>query len=306
MAGGTGQIGTALAAYFKHRCEDIVVLSRSAKPTVGNVRTVKWDAATAGSWTSELEDADLLVNLTGKNVNCRYSARNKQEIFDSRTKAIQALAEASARCKCAPRVWIQLASATIYRHAEDRAMTELDGEIGDGFSVEVCERWENTFFDCTAALGATRTAVLRTSLVLSADEGVFPRLKNLVKAGLGGRQGNGRQMVSWIHEADVCGAIEWIANTSKAQGIYNCTAPEPLPNQRFMNVLRTGLGHRIGLPSPRWLLELGAIIIQTETELVLKSRWVLPYRLQAEGYTFRYPQLQEAVIQLVKGEYNHV
>src|SRR6185503_8128890 len=163
-----------------------------------------WNAKATGPWSNSLEGADMLVNLAGKNVNCRYTEKNKKEIFDSRTQSVEALAQAVATCKIVPKLWVQCSSATIYRHAEDRSMTEANGEYGEGFSVEVCKKWEKTFHDLTLNFTGMRKAVLRTSLVLSKNDGVFPRLKKLTRLGLGGKQGNGRQWVSWIHEADVC------------------------------------------------------------------------------------------------------
>lgn len=246
-----------------------------------------------------LENVDLLVNLAGKNVNCRYNEKNKREIFDSRTNAIHALSEAIKKCDQAPKIWIQCASATIYRHAEDRPMTELNGEIGEGFSVEVCKLWEKTFFEKTEAFTKTRKIILRTSLVLGKTDGVFPRLKNLVKFGLGGKQGKGEQWVSWVHELDVAGMIEWIAGHDEVNGIINCTSPQPLKNSEFMKIIRKIYGFPFGLPAPSWLLELGAILIGTETELILKSRWVLPEKISKSGYTFKLPTLKESVTHIL-------
>ncbi|MCC6370885.1 MAG: TIGR01777 family protein [Bacteroidia bacterium] len=300
LAAGTGQMGKALVAYFKDKCNEIVILSRSESPANKHVRTVKWDGKTLGSWWVELENADVLINLTGKNVNCRYNQKNKKEIIDSRTNSVEVLAAAINRCQTVPKLWIQSASATIYRHAEDRPMTEADGEIGEGFSVEVCKAWENTVNENTAGIHNMRRVILRTSLVLSKSDGVFPRLRNLVKFGLGGKQGNGRQMMSWIHEQDVCRMVEWLM-MNKEEGVFNCTAPTPLTNKTFMEILCRVYSKKLAFTSPEWLLKFGAIVIGTETELILKSRWVLPHRALEQGFTFLFPTLESAFMDLHNG-----
>jgi uncharacterized protein (TIGR01777 family) len=300
LAGGTGQLGKALSSYYKDKVDKIIILSRTAKKQIDNIHYIRWDGKNTGAWVDELDGADILINLTGKNVNCRYTEQNKKEIFDSRTDSIQALAKAIILCHEVPKLWIQCASATIYRNAQDRPMTEKDGEIGAGFSVEVCKKWEQTFWEESKPFKNIRKAVLRTSLVLSADDGVLPRLRNLTRFGLGGQQGNGHQWVSWIHEQDVVNIVEWIATHPEMNGTYNCTAPFPIKNKAFMDVFRKSYGMPIGLPSPKWLLEIGAIIIGTETELILKSRWVLPDKLLKLGYQFQYPQLTQALENSIK------
>lgn len=299
IAGGTGQIGTALCNFYAERAEKIIVLSRGAAKQKRNVAYINWDAKTQGDWVKEMDEADMLINLCGKNVNCRYTEENKKEIFDSRTNSTKALAQAIAACKTPPRLWIQSASATIYRHAEDRPMTERDGIMGSGFSVEVCKKWEKVFWEETAAFTNMRKAILRISLVMGKKEGVFPRLRNLTRFGLGGKQGNGKQWVSWIHEADVVNMIEWIATHEQMEGIINCTSPTPLKNNELMQIIRKELNMPIGLPSPAWLLELGAIIIRTETELILKSRWVLPRKILKTGFQFQYPEASVAINDLI-------
>jgi uncharacterized protein (TIGR01777 family) len=299
LAGGSGQIGKALRKFYADRTEKIIVLSRGMEKQEGNITYVKWDAKTQGSWAKELEGADMLINLTGKNVNCRYTEKNKREIFDSRTNSTRALATAIKNCNVQPKLWVQSASATIYRHAEDRPMTEKDGIIGSGFSVEVCKKWESVFWEETHDFTNMRKAILRTSLVLGKKEGVFPRLRNLTRAGLGGKQGNGEQWVSWIHEADVVNIIEWIATHKEVEGIINCTAPVPLKNKELMQVIRKGLNMPIGLPSPALLLEVGAFMIRTETELILKSRWVLPRKILKTGFQFQYPEASAAINDLI-------
>jgi len=302
LAAGTGQLGTALQKHFKNNAEEIIILSRSAKKPDGNIRTVQWDAKTIGPWVKELEGADLLINLAGKNVNCRYTEKNKKEIFDSRTNSIEVLAKAIDMLTVQPKVWMQSASATIYRHSEDRAMNEDDGETGEGFSVEVCKKWEGAFLEQSKRFEKIRKVILRISLVLGPDQGVFPRLKNLVKFGLGGKQGNGKQWVSWIHERDICGIVEWIAEHENINGAVNCTSPVPVKNDEFMKIIRKEFGMPIGLPAPAWLLEIGAVIIRTETELILKSRWVLPKRITDSGYKFYFPDVKSAVNNIINSK----
>jgi uncharacterized protein (TIGR01777 family) len=297
LAAGTGQIGQALQKFFLEKGFEIRVLTRGKSRQTGNVSFYHWDGKTPGTWYDALKDAEILVNLAGKNVNCRYHERNRKEIMESRTDSVLALAAACHQLENKPRVWVQLASATIYRHATDRPMRESDGEMENDFSVQVCKAWESTFLKALEGL-PIRPLVLRTSLVLSREEGVFPRLRRMVYGGLGGFQGNGKQMVSWIHEADFCGLLWFLIQHEKSKGIYNATAPEPVSNQVFMKALRQKLGMPFGLPAPAWMLEIGAWLIGTETELILKSRWVLPDRLSKEGYTFQFPDVHSAFADL--------
>ncbi len=302
LAGGSGQIGTALVEYYKDIAQSIVILSRAPEKHEGNIHTLTWDGKTLGSWAKELDGADMLINLAGKNVNCRYNKKNCEEIINSRVNSINVLTDAIKLCKTQPKLYIQSASATIYRHAEDRPMTEENGEIGEGFSVGVCKIWESTFWEQTKQFTQMRKAVLRISLVFGPKEGVFPRLKNLVKFGLGGKQGNGKQMVSWIHEKDVAGIVDWIATHPEIEGTFNCTSPTPVNNKAMMQIIRKACGMPIGLPAPTLLLEAGAILIGTETELILKSRWVLPDKILKTGYQFLFPEMKTAVAEIISGK----
>ncbi len=303
LAGGNGYMGTVLAAYYEAKAEEIVILSRRPAAAGGNIRTVVWNGKTSGAWVSELEQADLLVNLCGKNVNCRYNERNKREILYSRTVPTELLAEAITTLRHPPKLWINVTSATIYRHAEDRPQDEQHGELGEGFSVNVCSQWEHTFFGTQTP--GTRKVAMRMGIVLGKNDGVFPRLRNLVKLGLGGRQGNGRQYVAWVHEHDAACITEWLLQHPEQEGIFNCTAPMPVQNNQLMRTLRRQYGMPLGLPSPRWLLQIGALLIGTETELILKSRWVVPARLIAAGYRFAYPVLEGAVENIVNSSTQH-
>jgi uncharacterized protein len=249
-----------------------------------------------GNWAAELEGVDLLINLAGKSVNCRYTQKNKQEIFDSRTNATTVLGLAVKQAIRPPKLWINAASATIYRHATDRPQDDETGEIGSGFSVEVCKLWEKTFFEQRTPF--TRKVALRMAIALG-NGGVMVPYFNLLKFGLGGRQGSGSQMYSWVHIADVCRMIEWIDAHDDIEGTYNCSSPNPVTNNDFMQTLRKVAGHKIGLPAYTWMLKMGAAIIGTETELLLKSRWVIPSKILATGFQFTYPGLEDAFKEII-------
>lgn len=293
LAGGSGYLGAVLTDFYKDKTNQIIVLSRGPESTQGNVHTIHWDGKTSGPWTHHLENADLLINLTGKNVNCRYTEKNKREILDSRIDSVRVLGEAVRRLRQPPQLWIQSSSATIYRDSEDKLMDEQTGEIGNGFSENICIQWEKAFAE--QSLPGTRKVVLRTGIVLGRSDSALPRLINLVRVGLGGPQGKGTQYSSWIHERDVVSVIEWIRLHPEASGVFNCTAPQPVPNTVLMRELREKLNVPIGLPTPSWLLAIGAAMIGTETELILKSRKVYPQRLLDEGFVFEFPDLKAAL-----------
>lgn len=297
LAGGNGYLGAVLARYYSTKAEKVVVLARKHCPPVENISTVLWDGKGAGSWQTELEGADLLVNLCGKSVNCRYTTENRLEILQSRIVTTRLLANAIGTCIAPPRVWINIASATIYRHAEDRPQDELTGEIGYGFSVDICKAWEAAFFE--TSLPFTRRVALRMGIVLGRNDGAFPRLLNLVKAGLGGKQGHGSQYVSWIHEQDVARCTEWVLQQDAVTGVINCTAPEAIQNEDLMDTIRKAYGVPCGLPAPQWLLNIGMRLMGTETELVLKSRWVVPARLLTAGFRFHFSTASHAIHDLL-------
>jgi uncharacterized protein (TIGR01777 family) len=298
IAGGSGYLGSLAAAYYAERGAEVIILSRRSRVSKGNIRSVLWDGKRAGPWKIELEGAELLINLAGKSVDCRYNEHNKLEILESRVASVRALGQAISDLKIPPRCWIQSSTATIYRHAEDLPQDEFSGEAGEGFSVDVCRAWEKSF--TSLELPQTRKIVLRTGIVLGNGGGAFPILKRLARLGLGGTMGRGTQYISWIHEADFIAVMEWLRGHSTAEGIYNCTAPWPLPNALFMQKLSSIAGTCISIRSPEWLLRIGAVIIGTETELILKSRWVKPTRLAKEGYEFQYPRADDALEQLLK------
>jgi len=293
LAGGNGYLGGVLARYYSHIAEEVIILSRKPKAAEGNIKTFIWDGATKGDWVKEMEGADMLINLCGKNVNCRYTAKNREKIIRSRVVPTTLLNKVVGELNNAPALWINITSATIYRHAEDFAQDEATGQIGYGFSIDVCRQWEETFFsECKVSV---RKVALRMGIVLGRSDGVFPRLLNLVRFGLGGKQGNGQQHVSWVHEQDVARSTEWILDHPEMNGVINCTAPEAIKNTDLMHVLRKNYGMPIGLPTPAWLLNIGARIIGTETELILKSRWVAPKRLLDSGYQFLFTKADYAI-----------
>ena len=298
LAGGNGYLGTVLAKYYSRLATEVVILSRHEKTIEGNVRTVVWDGKSRGKWAAELVNADVLINLCGKNVNRRYTEKNKKEIIESRVIPTELLGAVISDLTLPPRLWINVTSATIYRHAEDRPQDEKTGEIGHGFSVEVCQRWETAFNKCQTP--KTRKVALRMGIVLGSSDSVFPRLLNLVRVGMGGKQGNGEQYVSWIHELDVARITEWLMEHPLVSGVVNCTAPNAVRNATLMQVIRQRYGTPVALPAPAWLLQIGAIVIGTETELILKSRWVTPQLLIDSGFEFKFASVEKAVEDILK------
>jgi len=293
LAGGNGYLGGVLAKYFIGIADEIIILARKGKPQEANIKTIVWDGKDEGDWTDALNESDLLINLCGKNVNCRYTEKNKKEIINSRVYPTKLLNRVIEKLSSPPKTWINVTSATIYRHAEDKPQDELTGEIGYGFSIDVCKIWEQTFFE--QSLSNTRKVALRMSIVMGTSDGAFPRLLNLVKFGLGGAQGDGKQKISWIHEHDAARSIDWIAQNHQINGIVNCTAPNAISNYEMMKTIRKAYGIPLGLPTPAWLLEIGAKLIGTETELILKSRWVKPSVLETSGFNFQFNTFEEAV-----------
>lgn len=309
IAGGTGFIGQEMVRYFGKE-NTITILTRQLQDAVNNrnhyysltnddvqnVRFIKWDGRNTGDWSKELNSADLLINLAGKSVNCRYTETNKKEIFDSRTDTVKALGAAINQCINPPKLWINASSATIYRHATDRPQDEYTGEFHTDFSVQVCKLWEKTFYDQSTP--STRKVALRMAITLGTGGVLIPYF-NLLKFGLGGKQGNGKQMFSWVHIEDTCRMIEWISDHPAIAGTYNCCSPNPVSNESFMNLLRKVTKHKFGLPAHEWMLKSGAPLIGTETELVLKSRWVVPTKILETGFTFKYPLLKDALNEII-------
>lgn len=297
IPGGTGFMGQALTHYFTGQGHKVVVLTRFPQVNRPQVTYLRWDGKQLGDWAMEFEGAEAVINLAGKSVNCRYTEENKRKIYDSRIDSTKVIGEAIAACATPPKAWMNASTATIYRHAEDRPMTESKGEYGAGMSVDVARDWEQTFFITDTP--DVRKIALRTAIVIAAEDGAFTRLLTLAKTGLGGPQGNGHQMMSWIHIVDVIRAIKFLLDRKDLSGAFNLAAPDPVPNKIFMETIRKAVRMPFALPMPEWLLEIGAIMIGTEPELILKSRWVLPERLEAEGFEFLFPTVKEAVEELV-------
>ena len=309
LAGASGFIGRELAAAYRAEGASVHFIGRSGPHA-------RWGQTAA--ITDLVDGADLVVNMAGKSVNCRYTAENRAEIVRSRVETTRELATAIADAENPPPLWINSSTATIYRHAEDRPQTESDGELGTGFSVEVAKAWEAAFFE--TPLPETRRVALRTAIVLG-DGSVMGPFSRLARFGLGGAQldghwfasaarraagtfhefraRGGRQKFSWVHMDDVIGAIRFLERHDELDGVVNVSSPSPTDSVGFMRTLRTVLGAPIGIPAPRFVLEIGSAVIKTETELVLKSRWVLPERLLDAGYEFAYPELEPALRQIV-------
>lgn len=306
LPGGSGQVGTIVARHFYSQGHDVVVFARSANRVPW--RTVPWDGKAVGPWTDELENADIVINLAGRNVNCRYNERNRRDIKESRVQTTRLLGGAIGRLSHPPRIWMNASTATIYRHAYDRAMDEATGEIGGHehdapsswrFSIEVATSWEEAFF--SSMTPGTRKIALRSAMVMSPDpDGIFDTLLRLVRFRLGGASGSGKQFVSWIHEQDFLRSIEYLIAHDDLDGAINIASPNPIPNAEFMAALRKAWGTRIGLPASAWMLELGAVFLRTETELILKSRRVIPGRLLGRGFEFDFPTWNAAARDLVE------
>lgn len=297
IAAGTGFLGQAIVDHYKNDCTEIVILTRGKSKVENDLKYVHWDAQTLSGWEHELENTDILINLAGKSVDCRYTPANKKSILDSRVNSTKVLNEAVLLCKNPPKYWLNASTATIYRHSLNKQMDEYEGEIGDDFSMNVAKSWEKAFFE-TETPKTLKTA-LRTSIVLGQKGGALVPIINLVKFGLGGKQGSGNQFISWIHENDFAMATAFIVS-KKLTGIINVVSPTPVKNKDFMKTLRNILKIPFGLPIGKKLLESGARIIGTEMELVLKSRNVIPKRLQENGFEFKFPTLEGTLKNLCK------
>jgi len=311
LPGGSGQVGRMLARFFQERGHHVTVLTRG--PYTASWQTVHWDGQSLGPWVETLEGADVCIHLSGSSINCRYTARNRRELYDSRIGPTRLLHQAFACLVNPPRLWMNASTATIYRHSLDKAMDEASGEIGGNelisrrrrapekwnWTVQLVRDWESAFF--ATATPRTRKIALRTALVFSPAPGsVFAELSHLVRAGLGGTQGNGRQLVSWMHESDYACALEFLMDHEEIDGPVNLCAPHPLPNREFMAALREAWDVPNGLPAPATLLAIGMFFLRTEPELVLKSRYVVPGRLLDTGFQFEFPTWPEAAADLVR------
>lgn len=309
VAGASGFIGRYLVDAFRATGSTVSVIGRKDADA-------RWGDTAA--MVDLLDGVDLLVNLAGKSVNCRYTPANRAEILRSRVETTTELAEVIRECEDPPGLWINSSTATIYRHAEDRGMTESTGELGDGFSVSVARAWEDALFD--GELPGTRRVALRMAIVLGDGSALVP-LSRLARLGFGGpqldgpwfstadrrtagtfhenRASEGHQKFSWIHIADVLGIIQFLRNHPELDGPINASSPHPSDDRTVMQSIRDIVGMPFGLPAPRWMLEVGSAVIRTETEMVLKSRWVLPERLLGAGFEFEFPALRPALREIL-------
>jgi uncharacterized protein (TIGR01777 family) len=305
IPGGTGQVGTLWARAFHRDGHEVTVWGRQP-PKPAPWRVERWNPADISGWAQKLEGIDVLVNLAGRSVSCRYTAENRRQIMESRVESVRALGKAIAALKNPPRVWLQASTATIYAHTYEAAHDEVSGAIGGSepdapaswrFSIEVASAWEAALDEVLTP--ATRTIKLRSAVVMNPDRGgIFDTLLGLVRRGLGGASGNGRQYVSWIHETDFVNSVYFLLEHEAMNGVVNLSSPNPLPNREFMAELRQAWGAKVGLPATQWMLEIGAAFMGTESELVLKSRRVIPGRLLKEGFQFAYPEWAGAAREL--------
>lgn len=302
ILGGTGQVGSILSHAFRNDGHDVIIISRH--PNI-SAQEVKWDGKTLGPWVNNIDGTDVVINLAGHTVNCRYTKRNRDLIMKSRMDSTRVVGEAIRRLTNPPHLWIQASTATIYAHRFDAPNDEagiIGGSEGNApaswkFSIDVAKAWERELD--RADVTNTRKIKLRSAMVMSPNRGgIFDVLLGLVRWRLGGRSGNGRQYVSWIHYEDFIRAIYWLIEHKEIDGVVNVSSPHPLPNSEFMKAIRAAWGIRLGLPATKWMLEFGAIFLKTETELILKSRRVIPGLLVQKGFTFRYPIWSQASIDL--------
>jgi len=294
IAGGTGFLGENLEKYFTEKGDQVFILTRKPK----RKNEIYWNASELGEWQNILDGSDVLINLTGKSVDCRYHDKNKKEIYASRINSTKILQDAVDQCKIKPKIWLNASSATIYIHSETQLNTEKNGIIGDDFSMNICKSWEKEFFSVQNE--EVRKVALRTSIVLGRDGGAFPKLRMITKLGLGGKQGRGEQKVSWIHIDDFCRAVEWVIRHEDISEVINITSPEPVSNNELMTTMRKLLKIPFGLNAPVWQLEIASVFLGTETELLLKSRNVYPEKIMRSGFQFTYFNLEAALKDLLR------
>ena len=323
IPGGSGQIGRILARHFHERGDHVTVLARHPAPSPWS--TVAWDGESPGPWTSSLDAADVVINLAGRSVDCRYTPRNRRDILESRVRSTRVIGQAIAQSAHPPAIWMNASTATIYRHALDRPQDESSpcgadpwsaapalppalvlqtsstpSEAPDTwrFSIDVATSWERAFDE--ASTPRTRKIALRSAMTMSPSRGgVFDVLLRLVRFGFGGAAGSGAQYVSWIHDVDFLRAVDFLIAHPELDGRVNLASPNPLPNAEFMRTLRRQWGMPIGLPAAEWMLEIGAWALRTETELILKSRRVVPTRLLEAGFQFQFPEWEAAAHDLI-------
>ena len=305
IPGGTGQVGGILSRGLRARGHEVVILARNP---AGRGGTIAWDVRTLGPWARELDGADVVINLAGRSVNCRYTPAHLQEMLESRVRSTEVVGQAIAGARRPPHTWLQMSTATIYAHRFDAANDDVEGRIGGAEpgvpalwkrSVDIALAWERALAE--APTPRTRRVAMRTAVVLSPDRGgIFDVLMGLTLRGLGGPIAGGAQYVSWIHDRDLVRAVEFLLERTVIEGAVNVASPGPLPQSAFMDAVREAARIRIGLPATAWMAEVGAFFLRTETELLLKSRRVVPRRLTEAGFTFQFPAWREAARDLVE------
>ena len=306
IPGGTGQVGTVLARAFHDDGHDVVVLSRKTSNLPWKI--VEWNGRNLGDWASEIDGSDVVINLAGRSVNCRYHDKNRREMMDSRIDSTRVVGEAIRAASKPPRVWLQASTATIYAHRFDAPNDDVTGVLGGhepdapdtwNFSIDVATAWERVTNE--ADTPRTRKVLMRSAMIMSPDRGgIFDTMLTLVRLGLGGTAADGKQYISWIHDLDFIRSVYWLIEHEELSGPINLSAPNPLPNKEFMRIVRKAWGTRIGLPASEWMLELGAFLMRSETELILKSRRVVPKLLTDSGFQFEFPTWEAAAADLCR------
>ncbi len=295
IAGGSGLIGKALTKFFTEKNYEVVILSRAENQSAyDNIRFVKWNGKTVEPlWQQELEGAEAVINLCGKSINCRFTATNKKELLLSRIDSTKAIGTAISICKNPPKVWFNSSSIAIYKYSETILHDEFSTQFNQDFLSEITHQWENAVHQFL--LSNTRKIVMRTSLVMAKNDGVFLRLKRLTQFGLGGKQGSGSQLISWIHVNDFCKIIEYLLENKNANGVYNFCAPHPIANKNLMKTIQQKLKMPIALPAFEWMIKLGALLIGMEPDLILQSSNVASKRLMDAGFEFIYHDFKSAI-----------
>ena len=311
IPGGTGQVGGLLRRALRERGDEVTVLSRRPERLEDGIRHAVWDGRTLGPWATEIDGADAVVNLAGRTVSCRYTDENLRQMMSSRVDSTRVVGRAIAQAAHPPKVWLQMSTATIYADSrsrgDDRPHDEVDGVLGGDepdvplyweYSVRIARRWEQA--QAQADVPGTRRVALRTAMVMTPDRGgIFDYLSWLARLGLGGPVAGGKQYVSWIHGDDFVRAVELLLDRDDLTGAFIVAAPEPVPQRELMRSLRAAWGGRPGLPATRFMAQVGAFALRTDTELLLKSRRVVPTRLLDAGLTFRHPTWDAAATDLV-------
>lgn len=296
--GANGFLGRYLSRHLARQGREVVCIARNRDGWSGDGMFLEWDGRTLGPWALALEGAETVINLAGRSVNCRYDARNRREIIDSRVDSTRVIGQAIAACRVPPKVWLNASTATWYRHAEDRPQDEWTGEPGTGFSCDVARAWEDAFFDALVP-AETRKVAMRIGMVLANEsDTVYEVLSRLAACGLGGSMAGGKQRVGWIHMEDFLRAVDWLAGDPFVSGVVNLVSPQSPTNAAWMEAWRDVIGMPLGLPAARWMLEIGAVAMRTEAELVTKSRWISPVRLKDSGFRWRHEHVADALADL--------